>query len=106
MQVFIYELDGAYHFNQFVVTDMILILSLRDLIGMLAQRMSTSGKKQDWQSWDALRLFEALHKLYPTKAISRFQPTDTRWAEVGVCVSSIEAPLGNLSIVIYRRFDR
>lgn len=104
MQAFIDELDGVYRSNRFVVNDTVLSLTAkaaRDMItlDMLTQRLVTTDKKEDWQSWDAERLIEALKRLYPDEAVSRFQPAATRWAEVAARVSSVEAlrlndPLG------------
>ncbi len=66
---------------------------------MLAQQMVTIATREEWLNWDAERLVEALRKVYPAETTTRFQPTDTRWAEVGSRVNSIEAlrlsdPLG------------
>jgi len=61
MQAFINELDGAYRSNRFVVSDTVLSLTAkasRDMItlDMLTQRLVTTDRKEDWQSWDAKRL--------------------------------------------------
>jgi len=104
MQQFINELDGAYRSNRYVVRDTILCLTAtaaRNLItyDMLAHQMVTVATKEEWLNWDAERLVETLRKVYPAETTTRFQPTDTRWAEVGSRVNSIEAirlsdPLG------------
>ena len=40
---------------------------------------------------NAERLFETLRKVYSTETTTHFQPSDTRWVEVGSRVNSIEA---------------
>ena len=104
MQQFINELDGAYRSNRYVVKDTILYLTAtaaRNLItyDMLAHQMVTVATREESLSWGAERLMETLRKVYPAETTTRFQPTNTRWAEVGSRVNSIEAlrlsdPLG------------
>ena len=104
MQQFINELDGAYRSKRYVVKDTILYLTataVRNLItyDMLAHQMVTVATREESLSWGAERLMETLRKVYPAETTTRFQPTNTRWAEVGSRVNSIEAlrlsdPLG------------
>ena len=66
--------------------------------------MVTVATREEWLSWDAERLVEALRKVYPAESTTRFQPTFTRWAEVGNRVNSIEElrlsdPLGSTNNV-------
>jgi len=50
---------------------------------MLAHQMVTVATREEWLSWDAELLVETLRKVYPVETTTRFQPTDTRWTEVG-----------------------
>jgi hypothetical protein len=102
MQQFINELGGAYRSNRYVVKDKILYLTetvARNLItyDLLAHPMVTVTTREEWLNWNAERLVEALHKVFPIETTTR--SSDTRWAEVGSRVNSIEAlrlndPLG------------
>ena len=51
-------------------------------IYMLTQRLVTTDRKEDWQSWNAERLITALKRLYPAEAVSRFQQAATRASSI------------------------
>ena len=52
---------------------------------MLAHQMVAIATREEWINWNAERLVEALRKVYPIETTTRFQPSDTRWAEVACC---------------------
>ena len=58
---------------------------------MLAHKYVAPNERESWINVAAPRLVAMLRKLYPLNSITRFQPLNTRWAEVCARVSSIEA---------------
>jgi len=58
---------------------------------MMAHQMVTVATRGEWFNWTAERLVEALRKVYPMETPTRFQSSDTRWAEVGSRINLIDA---------------
>ena len=95
-QQFINELDAANRSHRYVTGDTVLNLTAqaaRDLItyDMLAHKYVAPNERESWINVAAPKLVAMLRKLYPLNSITRFQPLNTRWAEVCARVSSIEA---------------